>query len=124
MVVESEFDEWIPFGERGVWTHTEDVDLRISRERQLDRVQEPWTNPIQGACVRYGYLVFYRNSPVEYHVIVDVDDGRGSVPDPGPPTASGGYAIGEYEASLGRIVTGDPGTFQAYLNQTGIAVVE
>jgi len=126
MVENSEFHDWIQFANRGTWTYQPDVALRMSREDQLDKRYDPhWANQIQGSNSRFGYYVYYANSPVEYHVVVSVDDGRAFIPDPQAPQVQGGqYSISEYEANIGRIITGDPETFRAYLNRTGIAVRE
>jgi len=121
-VAESELHEWIPFANRGVWTFQPDVTLRLVRENQIDQqYQQPWTNQIQGMNARFGYYLYYGNSPVEYHVIVSVDDGRAHIPEP-QADQNGQFTISEYDATLGRIVTGDAETFNAYLSRTGIEV--
>jgi len=121
-VAGAELGGWIPFQSRGTWTFRDDVALRISRESQIDSgYVQPWTRGIQGANARFGYYVYYQGSPVEYHVVVSVDDGRAHIPE---PTHQGGnaYSITEYEAKIGRIITGDADTFQAYLNQTPVTI--
>lgn len=122
-VAESAFHEWIHFANRGTWTYQPDVSLRLSREEQIDsRYRQPWTQGIQGSNARYGYYVFYDDSPVAYHVVVSVDDGRAHIPEP-----RGGddeFTITAEEANIGRIITGDVDTFTAYLNRTPITVVE
>lgn len=125
MVGDSEYHEWIRFANRGTWTYQPDVSLRISREEQIDsQYHQPWTNGIQGSNARFGYYVFYDNSPVEYHVVVSVDDGRAHIPEPRQPQNGGDYVVGGYEANIGRIITGDVETFNAYLNQTPVTVDE
>lgn len=120
----SEFHEWVPFADKGTWTYQGDVALRIVREVQIDnRYQQPWTSGIQGQNSRWGYYVYYGPSPVGYHVVVSVDDGRAHIPEPGSD-GTGGVSISEYEANIGRIITGDRETFNAYLNRTNIAVYE
>jgi hypothetical protein len=126
MIDASEFHDWIQFANRGTWTYKPDVALRLSREDQLDKRYDPhWAAQIQGSNSRFGYYVYYADSPVEYHVVVSVDDGRAFIPDPTPPQAQGGqYSISPYAANVGRIITGDPETFRAYLNRTGIVIRE
>jgi len=120
----SEFHDWIPFADRGTWTYQGDVALRIVRETQIDnRYQRPWTSQIQGNNARWGYYVYYGPSPVGYHVIVSVDGGRAHIPEP-QQDQSGAVSISEYEANLGRIITGDIETLNAYLNRTNITVYE
>lgn len=122
-VAGSAFHEWIAFTNRGTWTYQPDVNLRISREEQIDsRYQMPWTNQIQGGNARFGYYVYYGSSPVEYHVVVSVDDGRAHVPEPQQSQDDGSFSISAYEATLGRIVTGDAETFNAYLNRTNVSI--
>jgi hypothetical protein len=121
-VADSRLGDWIAFANRGTWTYRTDVALRISREEQIDSgYQQPWTRGIQGTNARFGYYVYYQGSPVEYHVVVSIDDGRAHIPE---PTHQGGnnYTITEYEANIAKIVSGDVDTFQAYLNQTPVAV--
>jgi hypothetical protein len=125
MVAESTYTDWIRFANRGTWTYQPDVSLRLVRENQIDQqYQQPWTNQIQGMNARFGYYLYYDSSPVEYHVIVSIDDGRAHIPEPTPPQSGGQYTISEYEGVLGRIVTGDAETFNAYLSRTGIDVRE
>lgn len=122
MVESSEFHDWIQFANRGTWTYQPDVALRMSREDQLDKRYDPhWANQIQGTNSRFGYYVYYANSPVEYHVVVSVDDGRAHIPEP-QHNGGNSYGIDEYEANLGRIITGDVETFKAYLNKTPVSV--
>jgi hypothetical protein len=122
-VANSEFHEWISFANCGTWTYQPDVDIRISREEQIDsRYQQPWTAQMQGQNSRFEYYVFHGTSPVEYHVIVSVDDGRAHIPEPQPPQGGGQFSISQYEANIGQIVTGDVETFNAYLNRTGIVI--
>jgi hypothetical protein len=122
LVAASAFHEWIRFANRGAWTYQPDVALRISREEQIDsQYQQPWTSAIQGSNARFGYYVYYDNSPVEYHVVVSVDDGRAHIPEP-QHNGGNSYGIDEYEANLGRIITGDVETFKAYLNKTPVSV--
>ncbi len=86
-------------------------------------VQQPWTNGFQATSTRHEYVLYYGDSPVEYHTIVGVDDSRAFVPDPQQPQSPGGtYSITPYQATLGEIVTGDVETFNAYLNRAGIVV--
>lgn len=117
-------DDWIQFNSMGTWTFREDVDLRIENHEQLEsRFTAPWTHQIQSRCQSHGYLVYYGGSPVEYHTVVGVDDFRAYVPMPRDPTGPNQpYTITPYQATIGRIVTGDAQTFDAYLNRTGIEV--
>ena len=120
----SDLGDWIGFQGRGTWTYRDDVSLRIVREDQIDSgYQQPWTRGIQGVNARFGYYVYYGSSPIEYHVVVSIDDGRAHIPE---PTHQGGnaYSVSEYAANIGRIISGDADTFQAYMNQTPIAVQE
>lgn len=122
VVSASDLGDWIGFQARGTWTYRDDVSLRIVRENRIDSgYQQPWTRGIQGANARFGYYVYYDSSPVEYHVVVSVDDGRAHIPEPAHQGGNA-YSVPEYEANIGRIITGDVDTFQAYLNQTPIAV--
>lgn len=122
-VAGSAFHEWIAFPSRGVWTYQPDVQLRISREEQIDsRYRMPWTEQVQGGSARFGYYVYYADSPVEYHVVVSVDDGRAHVPEPQQSQQDGSFSISAYEATLGRIITGDAETFNAYLNRTNVGI--
>jgi hypothetical protein len=131
--------EWIPFNEMGTWTYRDDVHLRIQRYEQLDaNFQAPWTQHLQATSQSFGYVVYYGNSPVEYHTIVSVDNFRAHIPLPQtgnqqPPQGqqgqhgqpSGGtYTITPYQATLGRIITGDDQTFDAYLSNTGVSIQE
>ena len=118
--------DWIPFSDRGTWTFEADVALRIQREEQLDpNLQAPWTQQLQAVSQSFSYLVYYGNSPVEYHAIASVDNFRAHIPMPRQPTEQGEpYTITPYQATLGRIVTGEDQTFEAYLNRTGIEVRE
>jgi len=118
----SGLDDWIPFQSRGTWTYRSDVSLRITRENQIDSgYAAPWTRGIQGNNARFGYYMYYAGSPVEYHVVVSIDDGRAHIPE---PSHHGGnsYTITPYEANVAQIVSGDTDTFQAYLNRTPIVV--
>jgi hypothetical protein len=117
-------EDWIPFADMGVWTSREDVQLRLVRHNQLDaEYRAPWTESIQAGCQSFSYVLYYGNSPVEYHVIVSVDDFRAHVPM--PPNAGdpdGPYTVTPYQADLGRIITRDEQTFNAYLNRTGVQI--
>jgi len=125
MVVDSEFTDWIRFQNLGVWTFQDDVALRIAQQEQLGQSQQPWTTQFQAQSVRYGYVIYYNNSPVEYHVIVGVDNNRAFVPEPRQPQSpEGSFTITPYQRSLGDIVTGDPGTLDSYLSRAGIVVEE
>lgn len=123
-VAGSETGDWIQFNSIGTWTYREDVALRIVNQEQLEsRFEAPWTRQIQSQCQSFGYLVYYGNSPVEYQVVVAVDDFRAYIPQPQPPNAQGQpFAITPYQATIGRIITGDDQTFEAYLNRTGIEI--
>ncbi|QGN07304.1 hypothetical protein Hrd1104_08300 [Halorhabdus sp. CBA1104] len=122
-VAESAYHEWIRFDGLGVWTYQPQVEIRLEREGQLGTVQQPWTNGFQATSTRHEYVLYYGDSPVEYHTIVGVDDSRAFVPDPQQPQSPGGtYSITPYQATLGEIVTGDVETFNAYLNRAGIVV--
>lgn len=123
-IAESGPTDWTKFPNIGTWTFRDDVALRIVNHEQLEsRFEAPWTQQIQAQCASYGYLVYYGNSPVEYHVIVAVDDYRGFLPQPQPPNGPNQpFTISPYQDTLGRIVTGDDQTFEAYLNRTGIEV--
>ncbi len=123
-ISDSEPSDWITFGEMGVWTSREDVALRIKRHEQLDaNLQVPWTQHLQATSQSYSYLVYYGDSPVEYHQIASVDNFRAHIPMPQQPQTPGEpYTITPYQATLGRIITGDSQTFRAYLNNTGIEI--
>ncbi|MEF8774887.1 MAG: hypothetical protein V5A43_00085 [Haloarculaceae archaeon] len=118
--------DWIPFSDRGTWTYEADVALRIQREEQLDpNFQAPWTQAFQAASQSISYLVYYGNSPVEYHAIASVDNFRAHIPMPRQPSEQGEpYTIAPYQETIGRIVTGEDQTFEAYLNRAGIEVRE
>lgn len=124
LVANSGPSEWIPFSDMGTWTYRDDVALRIQRHEQLDaNVQQPWTQHLQATSQSYGYLVYYGDSPVEYHTIVSVDNFRAHIPFPQQPqNPNGEYTITPYQATVGRIITGDDQTFDAYLNNTGIQI--
>ncbi len=136
-VAGTDHGEWIPFTEMGTWTYRDDISLRIQRYEQLDsNFQAAWTQHLQAASQSFGYVVYYDNSPVEYHTIVSVDNFRAHIPlprqtgpqqqgqgQPGGP-AGGSYTITPYQATLGRIITGDDQTFDAYLSNTGITIQE
>ncbi len=125
-VAESGPSDWIPFSSMGTWTCQSDVQLRIQRHEQLEaNLQTPWTNQLQASSQSFSYLVYYGDSPVEYHVIASVDNFRAHIPFPAEPAGPNQpYTITPYQANLGRIVTGDAETFRAYLNQTGIQIQE
>jgi hypothetical protein len=116
--------DWIPFNEMGTWTFREDVALRIQRREQLDaNLQTAWTQPLQANSQSFSYLVYYGNSPVEYHTIASVDNFRAHIPFPQQPQSpQDNFTITPYQATLGRIITGEEQTFQAYLNRTGIEI--
>ena len=116
--------DWIQFNSEGVWTFRDDVDLRIESSEKLDsRFEAPWTQGIQSRCQSYSYLVYYGDSPVEYHVVVGVDDFRAHIPMPQEPAGPNQpYTITPYQATLGRVITGDGQTFDAYLNRTRIEI--
>lgn len=117
-------EEWVPFADMGVWTCREDVQLRIVRHNQLDAdFRAAWTQQIQASCQSYSYLVYYGESPVEYHVIVAVDDFRAHVPMPADPAGPNEpFTVSPYQADIGRVITRDVQTFDAYLNRTGIQI--
>lgn len=121
---QSEPAAWIPFSEMGTWTFRDDVQLRIQRHEQLDpEFEAPWTRNVQGSTQTYGYLVYYGNSPVEYHTIAGVDSFRAHIPLPRQPSdPNQPYTITPYQATVGRIITGNAKTFEAYLDTTGIQV--
>jgi len=123
-LADSEPSAWIPFSEMGIWTFRADVQLRIQRHEQLDpNFQAPWTQGMQGGNQTYSYLVYYGNSPVEYHAVASVDNFRAHIPLPQQPAnPNQPYTITPYQATLGRIITGNPKTFEAYLENTGIQV--
>jgi hypothetical protein len=123
-IAESETADWMQFSSVGTWTNRDDVALRIVNHEQLEsRFQAPWTHQIQSQCQSFGYLVYYGPSPVEYHVVVAVDDFRAYIPQPQTPSGPNQpFVITPYQATLGRIITGDDQTFNAYLNRTGIDV--
>lgn len=123
-IAESGAADWVQFNNIGTWTYREDVALRLVNHEQLEsRFEAPWTAQIQSGCQSFGYLVYYGNSPVEYHVVVAVDDFRAFIPQPQPPNGPNQpFTITPYQATLGRIVTGDDQTFEAYLNRTGIEI--
>ena len=130
----SDHGEWIPFTDMGTWTYRDDVQLRIQRYEQLDsNFQAAWTQHLQATSQSFGYVVYYGDSPVEYHTIVSVDNFRAHIPLPRqvgnpqqPPQGQQGgtYTITPYQATLGRIITGDDQTFDAYLSNTGVTVQE
>lgn len=116
--------DWIPFADMGTWTYRDDVKLRIQRHEQLDdNLQTQWTQHLQGTSQSYSYLVYYGNSPVEYHTIASVDNFRAHIPVPRQPSGPNQpFTITEYQATLGRIITGDADMFRSYLNNTGIDI--
>lgn len=139
----TEHGEWIPFNDMGTWTYRDNVQVRIQRYEQLDgNFQAPWTQHLQATSQSFGYVLYYGNSPVEYHTIISVDNYRAHIPLPrqggnqqtaqgqqGQPgqrgqPAGGTYTITPYQATLGRIITGDDQTFDAYLSNTGVTVEE
>jgi hypothetical protein len=122
----SDPSDWIPFADMGVWTFADDVSLRIRRYEQLDaNLHAPWTKHRQAPTQNYSYIVYYDNSPVEYHQIASVDNFRAHIPVPQQPQdPDEPYTITPYQATIGRIVTGDARTFEAYLNNTGIEIRE
>ena len=123
MIEASSYVDWINFSNIGVWTNQEDVALRIEQYEKLGQAQQPWTGNFQARSIQYGYVVYYDSSPVEYHTVVGVDNDRAFVPQPQPPQAPGAApTITPYQQSIGEIITGDPGTFESYLNRAGIAV--
>lgn len=123
-VANSEPSAWIPFSDMGTWTYSEDVKLRIQRHEQLDsNLQLPWTQHLQGTSQSFSYIVYYGNSPVEYHTIASVDNFRAHIPFPQQPSdPNQPFTITPYQATIGRIITGNEKTFQAYLDNTGIQV--
>lgn len=135
-VAGTDHGEWIPFNDMGTWTYRDDVHLRIQRHEQLDpNFQAPWTQHLQATSQSFGYVLYYGNSPVEYHTIISVDNFRAHIPFPQQaqpnqgqqgqqPQHGGTYTITPYQATIGRIITGDDQTFEAYLNNTGIQVQE
>lgn len=116
--------EWVPFTDMGVWTYEDDVKLRIQRHEQLEAdLQRPWTQHLQAPSQSFSYLIYYGNSPVEYHSIASVDNFRAHIPFPAQPSnPNEPYTISEYQATLGRIITGNVETFNAYLKNTGIKI--
>lgn len=126
MVGNSGPGDWIPFTDMGTWTFSHDVKLRIQRHEQLDaNLETPWTQHLQAESQSYSYLIYYGNSPVEYHSIASVDNFRAHIPFPQQPSGPNQpYTISEYQATLGRIITGNPETFRAYLKNTGIEIRE
>jgi hypothetical protein len=125
-IEDSEHGDWIPFSDRGTWTHREDVALRIQRENQASSdLQTPWTRNLQAPSQSFHYIVYYGNSPVEFHTIASVDNFRAHIPMPQQPQGpNAAFTITPYQATLGRIITGDDQTFRAYLNRTGIEIRE
>jgi len=117
-------EEWIPFADMGTWTHRDEVQLRIQRHQQLNsNFEAPWTQHLQANSQSYSYLVYYDNSPVEYHQIASVDNFRAHIPLPQQPSGPNQpYTITPYQATIGRLITGDQQTFKAYLNNTGIEI--
>ena len=117
-------EEWIPFSEMGTWTYRDNVQLRIQRHEQLDpNLQTPWTQHLQAQSQSYSYIVYYGSSPVEYHTVASVDNFRAHIPLPRQPASPDQpYTITEYQATLGRIITGNTETFRAYLQNTGIEI--
>lgn len=125
-VAETDPDDWIPFTDLGSWTCKEDVRLRIQRHERLDaNLQTPWTQHLQSKSESYSYIIYYGDSPVEYHVIASVDNFRAHIPMPQQPQGPNEpFTITPFQANLGQIITGDGQTFDAYLNNTGIQVQE
>jgi hypothetical protein len=125
LITDTQPTDWIQFNSLGAWTFRDDGDLRIeSNENLAGRCEASWTYQIQSRCQSYSYIVYYGESPVEYHAIVGVDDFRAHIPMPQEPTAPNQpFTITPYQATLGRIITGDPQTFDAYLSRTGIEIV-
>ncbi len=124
MVSESNPAEWVPFPDMGTWTYRDEVELRIHRYEQLDsNFQTPWTQHLQANSQSFGYVIYYGDSPVEYHEIASVDNFRAHIPLPRPPNGPNDvYSITPYQETIGKIITGDEQTFEAYLNNTGIQV--
>lgn len=116
--------DWIQFRNKATWTLREDVAVRIVREDTLESPYvAPWTRRIQARCENYGYYVYYGDAPVEYHAIVSVDNFRAHIPMPSDPAGPNqAFTISPFQATLGRVVTGDRETFNAYLNRTGVQV--
>lgn len=116
--------DWIHFSDMGTWTYRDDVRLRIQRHNQLEEnLQTPWTQHLQATSQSFSYLVYYGSSPVEYHAIASVDNYRAHVPYPQQPSnPNQPYTIDEYQATIGRIITGNEETFRAYLKNTGIQI--
>jgi hypothetical protein len=125
-IEESGHQGWIPFTDRGTWTFRDDVSLRIQRENQVSpNIQAPWTRNLQAGSQSFSYTVYYGNSPVEVHTIASVDNFRAHIPMPQQPQGPNEpYTITPYQATLGRIITGEDQTFEAYLNRTGIEIQE
>lgn len=125
-IEESGHGGWIPFTDRGTWTFRADVALRIQRENQVSpTIQAPWTRNLQAGSQSFSYTVYYGNSPVEVHTIASVDNFRAHIPIPQQPQGPNEpYTITPYQATLGRIITGEDQTFEAYLNRTGIEIRE
>lgn len=117
-------EDWVPFADMGIWTSRDDVDLRIARHNQIDpNFRAPWTEGIQAGSQSFSYIVYYGSSPVEYHVIVSVDEFRAHIPMPQDPNGPNQpFTITPYQADLGKIITRDEQTFNAYLNRTGIQI--
>ena len=123
-IAETGPSDWIPFADMGTWTFQDDVKLRIIRNEQLNpNLQVPWTQPVQGNTQTFSYLVYYESSPVEYHTIASVDDFRAHIPLPRQPSdPNDPYTINEYQATLGRVITGNEDMFETYLSTTGIEI--
>lgn len=116
--------DWIHFSDMGTWTFRDDVQLRIQRHEQLEAdLQRPWTQHLQAQSQSFSYLVYYGSSPVEYHAIASVDNFRAHIPFPQQPAGPNEpYTINDYQATIGRIITGNEETFRAYLKNTGIEI--
>lgn len=125
-VEQSTPSDWIRFADMGTWTFGDDVRLRIQRHEQLEsNLQTPWTQHLQADSQSYSYLVYFTNSPVEYHAIAALDNFRAHIPMPRqPPNPNQPFTISPYQATLGRIITGNNETFRAYLQNTGIEIRE
>lgn len=123
-IADSEPAEWIPFSDMGVWTYRDDVRLRIQRNEQLEsNLQTPWTQHLQATSQSFSYIVYFGSSPVEYHAIASVDNFRAHIPLPQQPAGPNQpFTITPYQATLGRIITGNVETFNAYLQNTGIEI--
>ncbi|EFW90000.1 hypothetical protein ZOD2009_20432 [Haladaptatus paucihalophilus DX253] len=107
---------------RACWVYEHDVNLRLERTEALAAdVEQEWTAELPAPSHSYEYYLFYGTSPVESHVIVSVDEHNAAIPLP-ERDEDGNRYITPYQATLGRVVTGDYQDFEIYLDWTDIEI--